>query len=70
MPAYEINYLNDDGTLAAKLAAQCACDKDAKVLAHAMKMANTRRIEVWNGKCLIYARPENVKFPVDLVLSV
>jgi len=58
MPAYEINYLKDDGSLAAKLAAQCASDKDAKVLAHAMKMASGFKIEVWNGKSLIYARPE------------
>ncbi|MGH6871328.1 MAG: hypothetical protein ACREHE_07470 [Rhizomicrobium sp.] len=58
MPDYEINYLNDDGSLAAKFSAQCTSDKDAKVLAHAMKLANTRQIEVWSGRILIYARPE------------
>ena len=58
MQSYEINYLNDDGTLAAKLSAQCASDKDAKILAHAMKLSGTLQIEVWNGRTLIYARPE------------
>jgi hypothetical protein len=58
MPAYEIVYLNDDGSLAAKFAAQCQGDTEAKVLAHAMKMDGTRQLEVWNGKTLIYTRPE------------
>jgi hypothetical protein len=58
MPAYEIFYLNDDGSLAAKFAAQCRGDIQAKVLAHAMKMDGARQIEVWNEKTLIYARPE------------
>jgi hypothetical protein len=58
MPAYEIVYLNDDGSLAAKFAAQCHGDTQAKVLAHAMKMDGTRQIEVWNGKTLIYTRPQ------------
>jgi hypothetical protein len=61
MPAYEINYLHDDGSLAAKFSAQCACDKDAKVLAHAMKMTDTRQIEVWSGRALIYTRPEQLQ---------
>ncbi|HEX3673730.1 MAG TPA: hypothetical protein VHU87_05605 [Rhizomicrobium sp.] len=58
MTAYEINYLRDDGSLAAKFSAQCASDKDAKVLAHAMKLARAFQIEVWNGRTLIYARPQ------------
>jgi hypothetical protein len=58
MQAYEINYLNNDGSLAAKFSTQCASDKDAKILAHAMKMAAEFRIEVWAGKTLIYARPD------------
>ncbi|HEY2069008.1 MAG TPA: hypothetical protein VGG48_05595 [Rhizomicrobium sp.] len=58
MQTYEINYLKDDGSLAAKFATQCANDKDAKILAHAMKMAGGFQIEVWSGKALIYARPE------------
>lgn len=58
MPAYEIVYLNDDGSLAAKFAAQCRGDVQAKVLAHAMKMDGTHQLEVWNGKTLIYTRPQ------------
>jgi hypothetical protein len=58
MPSYEINYLHDDGSLAAKFAAQCSGDKEAKILAHAMKMAGAFQIEVWNGKALIYTRPQ------------
>jgi hypothetical protein len=58
MPSYEINYLHDDGSLAAKFAAQCRGDKEAKILAHAMKLAGVLRIEVWNGKALIYTRPQ------------
>jgi hypothetical protein len=58
MPSYEINYLHTDGSLAAKFSTQCANDKDAKVLAHAMKMAAASRIEVWSGKALIYTRPQ------------
>ena len=57
MPAYEINYLKNDGSLAAKLQAQCSGDQEAKILAHAMKMAGTLQIEVWNGRTLIYSRP-------------
>jgi hypothetical protein len=59
MPAYEIVYLNDDGSLAAKFAAQCLGDTQAKVLAHAMKLEGTHQLEVWNGKTLIYARPND-----------
>lgn len=58
MTDYEINYLKDDGSLAAKFSAQCACDKDAKILAHAMKLSRDLKIEVWNGRSLIYARPQ------------
>lgn len=58
MPAYEINYLHDDGSLAAKLAAQCSGDKEAKILAHAMKLASSLQIEVWTGKTLVYSRPQ------------
>jgi hypothetical protein len=60
MPAYDICYLNTDGSLAAKLSALCADDKQAKILAHAMKLAGTRQIEVWDGKTLIYQRPQEV----------
>lgn len=58
MPAYEICYLNSDGSLAAKLAATCDDEIKAKVLAHAMKIEGTKQIEVWDGRKLVYARPE------------
>ncbi len=58
MPNYDICYLNSDGTLSATLAAQCATDQQAKILAHAMKLDGAKRIEVWDGKTLIYQRPQ------------
>lgn len=58
MPAYEICYRQDDGSLMAKFAAQCQGDLQAKVLAHAMRVDGARQLEVWNGKTLIYTRPE------------
>ncbi len=57
MPAYEIHYLNEAGELAYKFIADCDDDGRAKVLAHAMKLPSAKRIEVWNGDALIYARP-------------
>ena len=60
MPTYDICYLNTDGTLAAKFCALCTDDKQAKILAHAMKRSGTRQIEVWDGKTLVYQRPEKI----------
>ena len=59
MPAYEITYRHDDGSLTAKIETHCASDKEAKILAHAMKMDGARRIEVWQGDTLIYERPQS-----------
>ena len=36
----------------------CADEKQAKVFAHAMKLSDTKRFEVWLGERLVYARPE------------
>jgi hypothetical protein len=58
MPAYEINYRHDDGSLTAKIETHCASDKEAKILAHAMRVDGARQIEVWREDILIYARPE------------
>jgi len=58
MPAYEINYRLDDGSLTAKIETHCTTDKEAKILAHAMRMDGARQIEVWRDDTLIYARPE------------
>jgi len=61
MPCYEICYLNDDGTLDAKVAAECDNDLQAKVLAHAMKKKGLKRIKVWEGDNLVYERPHRLQ---------
>jgi len=58
MPDYEICYLKDDGSLAGKFAASCNSEMQAKILAHAMKLEPSHRIEVWDGTSLVYRRPE------------
>ncbi|HEY5347111.1 MAG TPA: hypothetical protein VIJ72_02880 [Rhizomicrobium sp.] len=58
MPAYEICYLDRDGALTYKFSANCAEDKHAKVLAHAMKLPACKQLEVWTGEKLIYQRPQ------------
>ena len=60
MPAYEICYLDTDGALTYKFAADCTDDKRAKVLAHAMKLPSCKHLEVWSGEELIYARPSSL----------
>ncbi|HWY62240.1 MAG TPA: hypothetical protein VNW15_10105 [Rhizomicrobium sp.] len=59
MPGYEICYLDTEGALTYKFAADCADDNRAKVLAHAMKLPSAKRLEVWSGETLIYARPSD-----------
>ena len=61
MPSYDILYRGDDGSLTAKVEAECANDIQAKVLAHAMKTADAKRIEVWDVPTLIYERPEPLR---------
>lgn len=58
MPNYDIRYLAEDGSVTAKIATECSNDTQAKVLAHAMKTAGAKRIEVWDGPTLVYERPE------------
>lgn len=58
MPYYEIHYRDDAGDLLATHCAPCAEDKHARILAHAMRPAGTRRIEVWKDATCIYERPE------------
>ena len=60
MPAYEICYLDDDGSLTYKFSATCDDDQRAKILAHAMKLPSAKKLEVWSGETLIYARPSIV----------
>ena len=57
MPSYDICYLDADGKLAFKFAAHCTDEKRAKILAHAMKQPEHKRIEVWDEKTLVYERP-------------
>ncbi|HEY0266933.1 MAG TPA: hypothetical protein VGC16_09290 [Rhizomicrobium sp.] len=57
MPAYEIRYLDEDGRLTYKFAADCDNDQRAKVLAHAMKTPSAKALELWHSGALIYARP-------------
>ena len=58
MPSFEFCYLNRDGSLACTLSACCVDEKHAKVFAHAMKLSDTKRFEVWLEERLVYARPE------------
>ncbi len=58
MPAYEICYLNNDGSLACTLAAMCRDDLHAKILAHAMKLSACKQFEVWRDRRLVYERPQ------------
>ena len=58
MPAYEICYLDDKGQLTRAFSVKFDSDLRAKVLAHAMKPAECRHLEVWDGDRLIYSRPD------------
>ncbi len=61
MPAYEILYLSDDGSLACAFSVQFDEEMRAKILAHAMKPPSCRTLEVWHGKELVYRRPEDAR---------
>ena len=60
MPACDICYLDQGGALTCKFTAMCGDDKSAKILAHAMKLSESRRLEIWSGESLIYQRPQNL----------
>jgi hypothetical protein len=60
MPVYDICYLDQSGALTCKFIAVCGDDKSAKILAHAMQLSDSRRLEVWSGESLIYQRPQNL----------
>ena len=59
MPAYDIRYLDGAGVLTHGFSAVCADHGRARVLAHAMKLPSAKRLEVWSGETLIYARPSD-----------
>ena len=63
MQSFEFCYLNADGSLACALSACCADEKQAKILAHAMKLSHTKCFEVWMGEKLVYARPTRLDEP-------
>ncbi len=58
MTAYDICYLEEDGALVCAFTVQFETEMRAKILAHAMKPAECHRMEIWDGKTLIYRRPE------------
>lgn len=57
MPNYRIVFLSESGASMRELSAYCQSDKHARVLAHAMKQREYKRLEVWRDDDLIYARP-------------
>ena len=58
MPAYDICYLEEDGSLACAFSVMFETAMRAKILAHAMKPAECHALEVWQGRELVYRRPE------------
>ncbi|MBV9330312.1 MAG: hypothetical protein JOZ55_02040 [Alphaproteobacteria bacterium] len=61
MPNYEIVYLDEDGRLTFKFSTACDNEMRAKILAHAMKERQHKRLEVWNAdSALVYCRPANL----------
>ena len=56
MPAYDICYMDEDGTLSCAFTVRFDSEMRAKILAHAMKPADCQRLEVWNGRELVYSR--------------
>jgi hypothetical protein len=57
MPNFEFCYLDGDGSLACSFTAVCASETQAKVLAHAMKLRDYKKFEVWRDRTLVYQRP-------------
>ena len=59
MPAYEIYYIDNTGDVACAFSVQFEDVLRAKILAHAMKPADCREMEVWASGTLVYRRPES-----------
>ena len=59
MPKYDILYFNADEKLARKIVVECAVEREAKILAHAMMEKGVRGIKVRAeaDQHLIYERP-------------
>ena len=63
MPAYEICYIDLEGKLAHSFCVVYENDLRAKIVAHAMKPAACRQMEVWDGDRLI-AGPNSSRLDV------
>ena len=63
MPSFEICYLDGNGSLACSFSAVCASETQAKVLAHAMKLRDYKKFEVWRDRTLVYQRPWHCEAP-------
>ena len=59
MPEYNIYYMDHSGALSYKFSATCDNDKCARIVAHAMKLLDCKRLEVWNGESIVYQHPQN-----------
>lgn len=57
MPNYTICYLDAEGATLGAFPTACKGDTQARVLAHAMRLPGTKRMEVWDGARLVYERP-------------
>lgn len=64
MPVYKICYLDDEGAFLGTFSVPCTSDKQAKIMAHAMRVSGARRMEVWNGSALVYERPQTHRAPL------
>ena len=61
MPYYEFHFRDETGALLDSQCAPCAGDKQARILAHALRPAGTKQLEVWNGATLVYERPQTAR---------
>lgn len=59
MPNYDILYLDAQGKVASKVVAECASDREAKILAHALKASSHKGLKIRTGleHKLVYQRP-------------
>lgn len=64
MPIYEICYLDAGNALLGTFCVPCTSDKQAKIMAHAMRVSGARRLEVWKGAVLVYERPQTHRIPL------
>ncbi len=68
MPVYAICYIDAEGALLSAFSVPCLDDKQAKIMAHAMRVSGAMRMEVWNGSTLVYERPQTHRVPLYSML--